>query len=178
MLIVTTWKRPAVYAPAPMAAPAAAKTSGGGRFGAFVGLIGGALAIVGSFLAWVKVAPANDVSYTVTGWNLSNDAKTTLIVGAVAVVLAVLVIGGQLRGLVRLLFALGGIALIGVAVYDTYDILKKLPDRLAGSFPDGGAKITGPGIGLILIIAGGALLILGALMMRKRRADVQGFTPG
>ena len=92
--------------------------------------------------------------------------------------LAVLVIGGQLRGLVRLLFGLGGIALIGLAVYDTYDILKKLPDRLAGSFPDGGAKITGPGVGLILIIAGGALLILGALMMRKRRADVQGFTPG
>ena len=69
-----------------------------------------------------------------------------------AIVLAVLVLGGQMRGLVRLLLALGGIALIGLAIYDTYDILKKLPDRLAGSFPDGGAKITGPGIGLILVI--------------------------
>lgn len=165
------------YAPAPAAAPKATKTSGGGRIGAFVGLIGGALAIVGVFLAWVKIAPSNNVSYTVTGWNLSNDAKIDLAIGAVAVVLAVIVIGGRMRGFVRLLLALGGIALIGLAAYDTYDILKKLPDRLAGSFLDGGAKITGPGIGLILIFAGGALLIIGALMMKKRKVKAQGFTP-
>lgn len=166
-----------MYAPAPFAAPKAAKSSSGGRFGAFVGLIGGALAIVGSFLAWVKIAPGNDAAYTVTGWKLSGDAKIDLAIGAVAIVLAMLVLGGQLRGLVRLLLALGGIALIGLGIYDTYDILKKLPDRLVGSFPDGGAKITGPGIGLILVIAGGALLLLGALMMKKRRQDVQGFSP-
>jgi hypothetical protein len=166
-----------VYAPEPVAAPKAAKRSSGGKFGAFVGLIGGVLAVVGSFLAWVKIAPTNDVAYTVTGWKLSGDAKIDLAIGAVAIVLAVLVLGGQLRGLVRLLLALGGIALVGLAINDTYDILKKLPDRLVGSFPDGGAKITGPGIGLILVIAGGALMILGALMMKKRRQDVQGFTP-
>ena len=164
------------YAPAPIAAPKAAKSSSGGKFGAFVGLIGGALGIVGSFLAWVKIAPGNDLAYTVTGWKLSNDAKITVAIGAVAVVLAVLVIGGHLRGLVRLLFAVGGIALLGVAIYDTYDILKKLPDRLAGSFPDGGAKITGPEIGLILIIAGGVLLFIAALFMKKPKTDVQGFT--
>lgn len=163
---------PAYQQPPLAATPVATKKSSGGKFGAFIGLIGGALAIVGSFLAWVKVSPGNDVAYTVTGWNLSNDAKITLAIGAVAVVLAVIVIGGSMRGFVRLLFVLGGIGLIGLASYDTYDILKKLPDRLADAFPDGGAKINGPGIGLILVYAGGALLILGALAMKKRKATV------
>lgn len=153
----------------PMQAPMASKPPAGGRFGAFIGLIGGALAIVGSFLAWVQVSPVGESAYTVTGWNLSDDAKITLAIGAVAVVLAVVVIGGRMRGFVRLLFVLAGIGLVGVAGYDTYDILKKLPGRLAEVSPGLEAKITGPGIGLILIYAGGALLIIGALAMKKRK---------
>lgn len=157
--------------PAPAASPTQEQTRvpGGGKFGAIVGLLGGAALIVGAFLPWLTSKPVGGLEQTISGWSLSDDAKIVLAIGAVAVVLAVVVLGGYLRGLVRGLFLIGGIAAIAIAGYDTYDILNRLPDRVAGLFPEG-AKFAAPGLGLILVFAGGALLVIGALVMRPKRS--------
>lgn len=164
-------------APAPaMAAPfvAAPKSPGGGRFGAVIGLLGGVAVMVGSFLAWMKIVPTGGTTQLINGWDLSDDAKITLAVGAVAALLAFVVLGGTGRRLVRLLFAVAGIAALALSGYDSYDILKRVPKRadILAAYPEG-AKITGPWIGLWLIMGGGVLLLLGALVMKSKKSSVQ-----
>lgn len=144
--------------------PAAPSSSGGGRFGAAIVLLGGAVAIVGAFLDWMKITPGWADSFTLSGWTLSDDAKIALGLGAVAIVAAVVVLGGMLRGPVRIVAAALGIVLIGLGAYDTYDIIQRLPDALEKAGV-GDIEISAPGIGLILVIVGGVFVLLGALAM-------------
>lgn len=162
---------PPTPAPTRVAPPVAARpAAGGGRIGAVLALIGGAAAIVGSFLEWMKITPDWAGAVTLNGWNLSDDAKIAAAVGAVAVVAAFVVLGGMLRSPMRIIVALAGIVLIAIGAYDTYDILQRLPDDLSAANVSG-VEIAAPGIGLILVIAGGAAVLLGALaMVGPRRA--------
>ncbi len=153
------------------APPAARQSSGGGKFGAVLALLGGAAIIVGAFMPWMKSTPTGGVEQSISGWKLSGDAKIDMAIGAIAVLLAVVVLAGNLRAVARPLLLIGGVAAIGIAAFDTYDILKRLPDRMASTFPEG-AKLQAPGLGLILVFAGGALLVVGAVAMRAKR------TPG
>ncbi len=144
--------------------------------GAFLALIGGAAAIVGAFAEWLRLTPDQANSISFSGWSLTDDAKIAAALGACGVVCAVVVLGGQLRRAARLLIALLGIGLVGLGAYDTYDIVKKLPDRLKAEGVTG-FQITAPQLGLILVMAGGAVMILGALAMRPRKGAVE-TTPG
>ncbi len=132
-----------------------------------VALLGGAVIIVGAFMTWLTSTPTGGVEQTITGWTLSGDAKIDVAIGAVAVILAVVVLAGSFRAVARPLLLIGGIAAIGIAAFDTYDILKRLPDRMASTFPEG-AKLQAPGIGLIMVFVGGALLVIGAIAMRAK----------
>lgn len=144
--------------------PTAAASGGGGRFGAALLLVGGAVAIVGAFLDWMKITPDWAEAFTLSGWASTDDAKIALVLGGLAVVAAVVVLGGALRGPIRLIAAVLGIALIGVGAYDTYDIIQRLPDALEKAGVSG-IRIDAPGIGLILVIVGGVVVLLGALAM-------------
>lgn len=142
-----------------------------------LGLLGGIAMIAGVFLPWMKVAPTGIAALTISGWDLTDDAKIILAIGVVAIVLSVIVIGGQGRGFVRLLLAIAGIATLGLAAFESYDILKRVPKRpdMMALFP-GGAEITGPALGLILILAAGVLLIIASLAMKPKRVAASGFT--
>lgn len=164
----------AVYptpAPTPMATPApvpaptlptATAKRGGGRIGALIAVIGGALAILGAFLDWMTLTPTGQAGITFSGWTLSDDAKIVLALGAVGIIAAFIVLGGGLRNLMRLVIAVVGIAVVALGAYDLYDIIENLPDALT-AVGVSGVEITAPGIGLILVMAGGAVLIVGAL---------------
>lgn len=153
---------------APTAAPPATGTSsdGGGKLGAALALLGGAAAIVGAFLSWMKITPDWADAVTLSGWTLTDDAKVVAAVGAVAFVAAAVVLGGSLRRPMRVLTAVAGIVILGLGAYDTYDILQQLPDSLADAGVSG-AEIAAPQLGLILVLAGGAVVVLGALAMTQ-----------
>lgn len=151
--------------PAPMPPPTPGTTGGGGgKLGAVIVLLGGAAAIVGAFLSWMTITPVGLDAIALSGWTLSDDAKIAVALGAVAVVAAMVVLGGSLRGPVRIVAAIVGIVLVGLGAYDTYDILNKLPDSLESAGVSG-VEIAAPQIGLILVLAGGAVILLGALAM-------------
>lgn len=156
-------------APTPQAGVAPAPT-GGGIFGALLGLLGGIAVIAGSFLAWMTVTPAGGEAQHITGWNLTDDAKIMVAIGALGLLGAVLFLAKVGGVLGRILMAAAAIAAVGLAAFDTYDILKRVPERadILASFP-GGADIVGPEVGLIVVFVGGALLLLGALLARRKK---------
>ncbi len=174
----------ATYPPGPAAAPGpvsppttappatAPSSDGGGRLGAALALLGGAAAIVGAFLPWMKITPDWADAVTFSGWTLTDDAKVVAVVGAVAFVAAAVVMGGSLRRQMRVLTAVAGIVILGIGAYDTYDILEELPDSLAAAGVSG-AEIAAPQIGLILVLAGGAVVVLGALAMTRAARPVE-----
>ena len=147
---------------------AALKAEQGGRVAAVIGAVGGITIVAGAFLSWLKIIPVGGSAQTITGWTLSNDAKTIAVLGALAVVLSVVVIGGQLRSIVRALLGIGGAVVLAIAGYDTYDILHRIANHPLTSNLPAGTKITAPGIGLILVFAGGVLLLVGALAMQPQ----------
>ncbi|HET8931019.1 MAG TPA: zinc ribbon domain-containing protein [Acidimicrobiales bacterium] len=156
--------------PANVAPDAPAKLAGGGKVGAALVFLGGAAAILGAFLEWMKITPEWADAITFSGWTLSDDAKIAAGVGAVAVVAAIAVLGSNLRAPMRILAALAGIVLVALGAYDTYDILQELPDALEAANVSG-IEIAAPGIGLILVMAGGAVVLLGALAMRGGKKE-------
>lgn len=160
-------------APTPAPTGQVAGTSGGGRFGAAIVLLGGAGAIVGAFLEWMTITPELADTVSLDGWALSDDAKIALGLGAVAVIAAVVVLAGIGRSVLRIVAAILGILLVGLGAYDTYDILQKLPDELEEAGVSG-VEIAAPGLGLILIIAGGAIVLLGALAMSGTSSGTNG----
>ena len=146
----------------------ALKAEQGGRVAAVIGVVGGLAIVAGAFLSWLKIVPVGGTAQTITGWTLSNDAKTMAVLGALAVALSVVVIGGQLRSIVRALLGVVGAVVVAIAAYDTYDILHRIANHPLTSNLPAGTKITAPGIGLILIFVGGVLLLMGAVTMRTR----------
>lgn len=164
--------------PTPNVDTSPAPTSGGGRLGAFIGLLGGAAAIVGAFLTWVTITPGGAPATDFAGWTLTNDAKIVVGVGALAVVVSVIALVGSARAFARIVLALCGLGLVGVGIYEVFDLLNKFPDRLeAAGFQD--LTIKAPQLGLILVLAGGGIAIVGALAMRaKKAAQPLAPTPG
>lgn len=145
----------------------------GGRVAAVISALGGLAIVAGAFLSWLKIVPVGGTAQTITGWTLSNDAKTVAVLGALAVVLSVVVIGGQLRGAVRALLVVVGAVVLAIAAYDTYDILHRIANHPLTSHLPAGTKITAPGVGLIVVLVGGVLLLVGALAMRPQPESVK-----
>ncbi|MBS1848318.1 MAG: hypothetical protein JST73_08580 [Actinobacteria bacterium] len=156
---------------------AAPSPQGGGRFGAFIALLGAGAAIAGAFLPWLKITPSWADAFSIGGWNLSMDAKIIAGIGGFAVIVAVVVLGGAARRPGRVLIAIAGIALIGIGGYDTYDLVQRLPDALTEAGV-AGIQLAAPGLGLILVMVGGGVALLGALAMVGDRSPDAGGVPG
>lgn len=166
-------------APTPFQAPSTSASNAkpaGGRFGAFLALIGAGAALAGVFLPWANITPDGFAAISFGGWGLTNDAKIVAGIAGIAIVFAVIAIAGAARGFSRLVILLAGLGLVGLGAYETFDLYKKLPTRLK-DLGYSGLTIHAPALGLILVLAGGGVCIVAALLMRAKKHDDAGL-PG
>ena len=118
---------------------------------------GGVLIAVGSFLPWSQVALPLLGTISLSGFDTGRNGDLTLPLGLALLALTLPPEGALLR--LRGLLGLGiAIAVIAVAVTDLFELLGRqaLIDQLGFDLID-----TGVGVGLILVIVGGAIGALG-----------------
>ena len=135
-------------------------------------LAGGVAAIVGSLLAWAEITagPFSEQARGIDGW----EGKATIIGGVVMVVAGVRVVAGSHQAIARLRSraAIGGSVVAGLGIYTALTVRDQLLDAAATQVPRAeveGALATGLlelsiGVGLYLVIAGGAQGILAAVV--------------
>ncbi len=161
-----------------------------------VGAVGGLLAVVGSVLVWFSVKADTSslggqvMTNSVKGTDAS-DGKVTLVAGLIVIGVGLAIALGWAararRGL-SVLVILAGAAAGGLALYDVLTAKSQVIDAavdevgnaglgvgqvrglLEEAFDTGILKIT-PGIGIILVIAGGALALVAGVMGVASRAE-------
>jgi hypothetical protein len=155
----------------------------GAPVGAVIAIVGGALLAVGSFLSWAEVS-GGGVSVTAKGID-GSDGYLTLAAGAVVILvgLAGLRMGRRLLGVIAILAGLlGG----GFGLYDALtaedSVLDAAAEEIAPQFGvsadevraildeaiDAGQLDISISIGLIIVIAGGAIAVIGGVLMLGR----------
>jgi len=141
--------------------------------GAGLMVLGGALLVIGSFLDWAEVSdPSSGLGDSETGIG-GGDGWFTLIFGAALLLVGYLIYAGQAANSPKWLGWLGwaGAVLgLALAVFEFTDINSDL-DTIKALGLDGSL-----GIGVWLIIAGGVLGLIGAIMA-KPHAAFGGATP-
>jgi hypothetical protein len=155
----------------------------GAPVGAVIAIVGGALLAVGSFLSWAEVS-GGGVSVTAKGID-GSDGYLTLAAGTVVILvgLAGLRMGRRLLGVIAILAGLlGG----GFGLYDALtaedSVLDAAAEEIAPQFGvsadevraildeaiDAGQLDISISIGLIIVIAGGAIAVIGGVLMLGR----------
>jgi hypothetical protein len=147
--------------------------------GPVLAVVGGALLVVGSFLAWAKVS-GGGVSVSAKGID-GSDGWVTVIAGAVALAVGIAAMRGPRRAL-AILAILAGLAGGGLGVYDALTAKDSVLDAAAeeiapgfGATPeevrgllddaiDAGQLEISLSIGLYIVIAGGALALVGGAL--------------
>jgi hypothetical protein len=142
-------------------------------------LAGGVAALVGSFLGWaeIRAGPFSEQARGIDGW----EGKATVIGGAVMLVAGIRVVAGSHQAIARLRpsAAIGGSVVAGVGIYTALTVRDQLLDAAATQLPTAeveGALDTGLlelsiGVGLYLVIAGGAQGILAAVVAMGARDE-------
>ena len=144
-----------------------------------LGVVGGALMALGSFLAWAEVSGGGT---TVTAKGVDgSDGYITLVAGLVAIVAGIVMARGTKRVLAVLLI-LAGIVGGGIGLYDAMtakdSVLDAAAEELAPSFGasaelvrtaldqaiDAGQLSVSISIGLYLVIAGGVVALVGGIL--------------
>ena len=154
--------------------------------GAIVAIAGGALLGVGSFLAWAEVS-GGGTSVTANGVD-GSDGYITLGAGIVAVVVGVLLLR-QARRALAILAILAGLVGGGVAVYDALtakdSVLDSAAEELAPTIGasaeevrelldeaiDAGQLGISLAIGIYVVIAGGALALVGGILSLRTSGE-------
>ena len=147
--------------------------------GAWLMILGGVLAAVGSFMTWANVT-VSDVSASAKGTD-GSDGYITLVAGIVLVLLGAVALRAGKRALAILAILVGGIA-AGVGIYDAVTAEDSVLDAVAEQVaPQVGASVPAVRqilqqsadagdlnlqiqIGLYLVIAGGALGLVGGVI--------------
>ena len=131
--------------------------------GAVVSAVGGAVAVIGSLLAWESVS-AFGVSDSQSGLS-SNPGKIIAVLGIVAIVLGVAWIQA-VKTPAAPIIAVSGVVVLLLAVLNFFNISKDVDD--ANKILAGAASV---GIGLFIdILAGIVMVVGGALGMMKKAA--------
>lgn len=142
-------------------------------------LAGGVAALVGSFLPWAEITagPFSEQARGIDGW----EGKATIIGGAVMILAGTRVVLGSHQAIARLRSraAIGGSLVAGVGIYTALTVRDQLLDAAATQLPRAeveGALDTGLlelsiGVGLYLVIAGGAQGILAAVVAMGARDE-------
>jgi hypothetical protein len=143
------------------------------RVAGALALAGGAIAVIGSFLAWAEFSagPFSEQARGIDGW----EGKATLIGGAVVFAAGARVVAGSHQAVTRLRLgaAIGGLVVAGVGVYTALTVRDQLLDAAAVDLPraeveralDTGLLELSIAVGLYLVIAGGAQGVLAALLV-------------
>jgi len=144
-----------------------------------LGLAGGALMALGSFLAWAEVS-GGGTSVTAKGVD-GSDGYITLVAGLVAVVAGVVIARGT-RRVLAVLMILAGIVGGGIGLYDALtakdNVLDAAAEELAPTFGasaqevrtaldqaiDAGQLSVSISIGLYVVIGGGVLALAGGIL--------------
>ena len=139
---------------------------------ASLALAGGVAAGVGSFLSWVEFSagPISEQATGISGW----EGKATLIASIVVVVAAIRVfIGGfDAKSRLPLSALVGGLVAVGVGLYTAVTARDQLLDAAETDLPravvqdalDTGLLELSLAVGLYIVIAGGVLIVLAALV--------------
>ncbi len=161
-----TWAAPRSSVPVPAPAPAPAPGPSAGTLGVpgaavldersnlpggLVALLGAVLVVVGVFLPWMEVGDE-----AVSGWRASDDAKVLLALAGAVTVAAALIIGGARSLVLRIGLVVVGLATVVLGLVDVLSV---------GDQP--GDVSHGPG--LIVVLVGGVLVVVAALLTRHRR---------
>jgi hypothetical protein len=135
-------------------------------------LVGGAAAVVGSFLPWAEVSAGPFIQQPrgIDGW----EGKAAIVAGIVMIVAGARVVAGSDRAVARMRAgaAIGGLVACGVGLYTALTAREQLLDAAQGQLPraeveralDTGLLELSIAIGLIVVIAGGAQGIVAALL--------------
>ena len=133
-------------------------------------LAGGAVAILGSFLAWAEISagPFSERAIGIDGW----EGKATIVGGVVMFRAGVRVFAGSDRAVARMRLgaAIGGLVAAGVGLYTALTVRDQLLDAVSTELPraeaehalDTGLLQLSIALGLYLVIAGGVQGILAA----------------
>jgi hypothetical protein len=145
-----------------------------------IGLVGGALMALGSFLAWAEVS-GGGTSVTAKGVD-GSDGYITLVAGLVAVVAGGVVIARGTRRVLAVLMILAGIVGGGIGLYDALtakdNVLDAAAEELAPTFGasaeqvrtaldqaiDAGQLSVSISIGLYVVIGGGVVALAGGII--------------
>jgi hypothetical protein len=142
-------------------------------------LAGGVAALVGSFLGWAEITagPFSEQARGIDGW----EGKATIIGGVVMLVAGIRVVAGSHQAIARLRpsAAIGGSVVAGVGIYTALTVRDQLLDAAAMQLPrdevesalDTGLLELSIGVGLYLVIAGGAQGILAAVVAMGARDE-------
>jgi hypothetical protein len=146
--------------------------SGRATLAASLTLAGGVAAGVGSFLSWAEVSagPLGEQANGIAGW----EGKATLIAGLVMAAAGVRGFTGGFDALSRLRVSslVAGLVAFGVGLYTAVTAERQLLDAAEAELPrrvvqdalDSGLLELSISLGLYVVIAGGALGILGAIV--------------
>ena len=166
---------------------------------AILAIAGGALLAIGSFLAWAEVS-GGGTSVTATGTD-GTDGWITFVAGLIVLVVGVTFLRGGGKRALAILAIVAALVGGGVGLYDALTakdrVLNDAAEELAGQFGgtteevralldqaiDAGELGISLAIGLYLVIAGGALGIVGGFMGMKSSTaapamPVMGSMPG
>lgn len=147
--------------------------------GAILAILGGALLVIGSFLAWAEVS-GSGTSTTASGID-GSDGYVTLVVGAIAIAAGIVAMRAGRRAL-AILTILAGLVGGGLGIYDALtaeeSVLDSAAEELAPTFGvsadevrvlldeaiDTGELGVSIAIGLYVVIAGGVLALVGGAL--------------
>jgi hypothetical protein len=136
-------------------------------------------ALVGSFLPWAEITagPFSEQARGIDGW----EGKATIIGGAVMILAGTRVVLGSHQAIARLRSraAIGGSLVAGVGIYTALTVRDQLLDAATTHLPraevegalDAGLLELSIGVGLYLVIAGGAQGILAAVVAMGARDE-------
>lgn len=156
--------------------------------GSVLAIVGGALLAIGSFLVWVTLS-GGGFDESTTGVD-GSDGWITFAAGLVAILAGFLAIRSGRRA-IAVVVILAGLVGGGLGVYDALTVRDSIAEELAPQLGvsveearagvdllvDGGQLEISMGIGLILVLAGGALALIGGLLMLARRKEQAGAEP-
>lgn len=120
--------------------------------GGVVGLLAAAVLVAGTFLPWMAVE-----GHDVSGWSASDDSRVLLGLAGAATLVAALLIGGARSLVLRIALVVAGLAAIGLGLFEITSV----------NGVDG--FDTTLGVGVFLVIGGGAALVLAGALTRHRR---------
>jgi hypothetical protein len=134
---------------------------------ALVAAVGAACVLIGSFLPWgtVRFGGVRIAELSPTGW-AAGDGKVTVLIGVAALLIGGLVLVGRREWWLPVALLAGGAIAIGIALFNDvdYHAASKASDIAVSLGLPADGITAGAGIGLPVVIVGGAALVVASAL--------------